>query len=432
MYCKKIDPKGFYSVLGVSQSATADEIKKAYRRKAIEKHPDQGGNSDEFAKINEAYSILSDASKRSMYDQYGSEGVSGQSGNSNSTSPEDIFAEFFSGQRQSRRETTPVTEDKSISISVSLADLYKGETKAVRIRRPAVCKSCMGHGAKTPKSKKLCHKCNGSGQETIVNQVGPGMVQQIMTTCRTCKGKGKTLKPEDACEHCQGEGYRQEEANVDVPLDSTVFHKDVIIVRAQAGCMPDATPGDLHVQIQVRNHPLYQRKGFDFITKRQISLAHALTGGEIPLTHVDGREIVIQTTPRDILNSGNVLLLRGEGMPRRDGTKGNLYVVLDLQMPHTLSMEHQKELKKILGEPSMKPPVASQQIRSPEIVPVLSEEFFENKSPEWAKIESTAGEISPGMEKISNDSYAHGQSAGRQRRRSSKTKGSRTQACETA
>ncbi|KNH09103.1 DnaJ domain-containinging protein, partial [Perkinsela sp. CCAP 1560/4] len=124
LYSRQGDTKDFYTLLGVSKTATPEEIKKAYRRKAIEKHPDQGGSSEEFTKINEAYSVLSDSSKRSMYDQYGSEGVSEQAGGgSPGFNPEDIFSQFFGGKQHARAPSAPMTEDKAISISVTLAEL---------------------------------------------------------------------------------------------------------------------------------------------------------------------------------------------------------------------------------------------------------------------------------------------------------------------
>ena len=429
-YASKEDPKDFYALLGVPRTATADEIKKAYRRKAIEKHPDQGGNSEEFAKINEAYSVLSDASKRSMYDQYGAEGVSDQGAGSPGFNPEDIFSQFFGGQnRQQAQPQEPVTEDKAISISVTLTELYKGESKSVRIRRPAVCMTCMGNGSTKVGAKKTCGKCHGSGQETIVNQVGPGMVQQFITTCRTCKGKGKSLRKEDACKVCSGEGFTQEQADVDIPLNSTIFAQDILVMRAKAGCMPGAAPGDLHVQIEVRSHPSFQRKGFDLITKRQISLVHALTGGDITLTHLDGREIVVRTTPREIINSGMILLVRGEGMPRNNGTNGNLYVIIEVQMPRTLSPTQQTELKKIFGDGPVNASAGSRQLRSPEVINLQKEEFFDNKSHEWTKIEATSGELAPGVEKVSKDTYGQGQHRGQRRRSRS---GGSSQQCQTA
>ena len=431
LYASRDDPKDFYKLLGISKTATADEIKKAYRRKAIEKHPDQGGNSEEFAKINEAYSILSDTSKRSMYDQYGAEGVSDQGAGSPGFNPEDIFSQFFGGQqRQQQAAAEPVTEDKAVSVSVTLTELYKGETKTVRIRRPAVCMTCMGNGSTKPGAKKMCGKCSGTGQETIVNQVGPGMVQQFITTCRTCKGKGKSLRREDACNTCNGEGFSQEAADVDVPLNSTVFPQDILLMRAKAGCIPGAAPGDLHVQVEVRSHPTFQRKGFDLITKRSISLVHALTGGDITLTHLDGREIVVRTTPRDILNSGMILLVRGEGMPRNNGTNGNLYVVLDLQIPRSLSPQQQTELKKIFGDSPVNTTAGSRHVRSPDVLSFQKEEFFENKSHEWTKIESSCAEIAPGVEKISREAYGQGQHMGGRRRRS--RGGGNAQQCQTA
>jgi len=255
-------------------------------------------------------------------------------------------------------------------------------------------------------------------------------MQQFITTCRTCKGSGKSLRKEDACTVCQGEGYKQEAADVEIPLTSTVFHKDIIILRAKAGCIPGAAPGDLHAQVEVRSHPTFQRKGFDLITKQKISLIHALTGGDLTLKHLDGREVVIRTTPRQILSSGAVLLIRGEGMPRNNGTRGNLYVVLDLQMPKNLNEKQQKALKEVFGEPTTAPNVASQQLRSPELITAQQEEFYENKSHEWAKIESSNSEIAPGVEKIAGDAYSEGQTGGRRRRGSSG--GQRTQQCQTA
>ena len=405
---KKSDQEDFYDLLGISRSASQDEIKKAYRKKAIEKHPDQGGSSEEFTKINEAYSVLSDASKRSMYDQYGREGLSESGGPGPGFDPNDIFSQFFGG-RSAGPEASPMTEDKAMSISVTLEDLYKGREKTVLIRRPAVCTKCMGAGSTKPGAKKKCGKCHGTGQETVVNHVGPGMVQQFITTCRTCHGQGQSLRREDACGSCKGEGFENVNADVPVPLDASVFHMDVIVLRSQAGCIPGASPGDLHVQVEVRKHPVFQRQGYDLLVKQKISLVHALTGGEFVISHLDGRKLVVKTTPHSVLSTGSVLLLRNEGMPRKNGTRGNLYVIVTVSMPTTLSAENRKELQKVLGTPShvKLETTHSSEVIVPDVVPSSAEDFVQNKQHEWSKAEASNEEISPGVEKVSSSTYGN-------------------------
>ena len=404
---KKGDDDDFYELLGVSRNAPQEEIKKAYRKKAIEKHPDQGGSSDEFSKINEAYSVLSDSQKRSIYDQYGREGLSeGSTGTPGGFDPNDIFGQFF-GDRGATRgpQASPMTEDKAISITVTLEDLYKGIERTVQIRRPSVCAPCMGNGSSKPGAKKKCGRCHGTGQETITNYVGPGMTQQFITQCRICDGQGKTLRKEDACTYCRGEGYRTVEANVDIPLDPSIFNMDVIVLRSQAGCIPGAAAGDLHVQVEVRNHPIFQRHGYDLLVRQTISLSHALTGGEFSITHLDGRKIIVKSLPHNIHASGSVILLREEGMPQKHNSRGNMYVLLQVAMPSHLTDENCRDLRRILGEPPVIPSEKSSRVVAPVNISLKADELIKNKTHEWRKLESVNHELAPGVEKVSNSAY---------------------------
>eukprot|EP00760_Papus_ankaliazontas_P030530 PhM_4_TR4882/c0_g1_i1/m.11035/K09503/DNAJA2; DnaJ homolog subfamily A member 2 len=417
-----------YKVLGVSRSASADEIKKAYRKLAMQKHPDQGGKSEEFAEINQAYEILGDAQKRQQYDQFGSAGMGGggfPGGGAGGRDPNDIFNEFFrgfggggGGRAAPERQGPPVTDDLAATLDVSLEELYNAKARELRFNRPTVCATCQGNGSTKPGAKKQCTRCNGAGQEMLTQQVGPGMVQQFMTTCRVCSGSGTSMRPEDACSSCRGKGYSSQPATVRINLNSNVFGGDVLLMSGEAGCLPGAVPGNLHVQINQRPHPVFERKGFDLIATKEVPLAEALTGYDFTLTHLDGRRLRLKAGPQQIVNTNSVLIVRGEGMTRSPTERGNLYVFTKVRMPNVLSAEQKEKIREILN---YKEPAAPENVTTtltPDLVPVTSEELLKNKRNEWETAERLSGNGQNGnFERVSQSSYQAGGGSGRRRGR---------------
>lgn len=369
----------FYEVLGVSKTATDAEIKKAYRKKAMETHPDRpGGNKDTFAKVGEAYECLSDASKRQMYDQYGAEaanmggmggpGGMGGMGGFGGRSAEDIFADFFRasgggggnpfggdmGGGQMRRQRV---SDIDTVVTCSLEELYTGVTKSIRVNRPSVCTGCKGSGSnKGKEGKKKCVNCNGSGREVQQIRMGPGMVQQLVQECRRCNGTGKTIATEDQCNTCRAEGFQMKSEELSIHIPAGIPDGATLVMRGMAGEIPDADPGDINIQIQMRPHAQFKRMGKDLVVNHTCTLSEALLGMELRLTMPDGRTVVATSPANSVLKANTVLSFPGLGMPSTREThgsgNGNLYINVNVKMPATLTNDQKTELEKILGAPS--------------------------------------------------------------------------------
>jgi DnaJ-class molecular chaperone len=332
------DKKDFYKILGVEKSASEADIKKAYRKKALELHPDRGGNKDDFAALSSAYEVLSDSKKRQVYDNYGADaaagsggmgGFPGGGGGFGGRSPEDIFADFFrqaggsggpfgdmggAGGRAAQRMRV---SDIETVVSCTLEEIYSGAHKTIRVTRPHVCASCKGSGSsKGEAGKKKCINCNGSGREVQQVRMGPGMVQQIVQDCRRCNGAGETIATEDQCRTCRTEGYTTKSEELSIQIPAGVPSEAVMVLRGMAGDMPNAEPGDIHVRIQVKPHAVFQRMGSDLVVQNHtVTLSEALLGMELRLTMPDGRTVVATSPANHILKPNAVLSVPGMGMP---------------------------------------------------------------------------------------------------------------------
>ena len=187
----------FYEILGVSKDADHATIKKAYRKLALQHHPDRGGDSEKFKQIGKAFEVLSDQEKRGMYDKFGEEGLEGGGG----AGAHDIFNMFFGGRQKEQKQKT---KNKVCNIQVPLEDFYRGRDINFEVNRKRVCKACTGSGLKQGAKKQKCKDCNGKGIKVKVVQIGPGMIQQMQTKCSTCNGEGIIINNSDKCKVCNG------------------------------------------------------------------------------------------------------------------------------------------------------------------------------------------------------------------------------------
>ena len=401
--------KDFYETLGVTKTANESEIKKAYRKKAMDYHPDRpGGNKDKFAALSEAYEVLSDTQKRQVYDQYGAEaatqqgpGGMGGMGGMGGRSPEDIFAEFFrsgagggmdpfggggggGGQKRMR------VADIDTTVTCSLEELFSGTTKTIRVQRPISCATCKGSGSsKGKEGKKTCAQCNGAGREVQQVRMGPGMVQQLVQDCRRCNGTGKTIAAEDVCKTCRSEGYSVKSEEMSIHIPAGVSDGNVMVMRGMAGDIPGAEPGDINVQIQMRPHSVFKRMGKDLIVNHTCSLSEALLGMEVRLTMPDGRTVVAASPENSVLKPNCVISLPGLGMPaakeQGGGSPGNLYVVVNVKMPNTLNKEQRAQIEATLGKPS-RDAGAPEGSRTPgKLLTQSFEELSRSKANDWAE-----------------------------------------------
>ena len=218
----------YYDILGVKPSASPEEIKKAYRKLALKYHPDKNPDEGEkFKLISQAYEVLSDPKKRDIYDQGGEQAIKeGGSGSPSFSSPMDIFDMFFGGGGRMTRER----RGKNVvhQLSVTLEDLYNGITKKLALQKNVICEKCEGIGGKKGSVEK-CPLCKGRGMQVHIQQIGPGMVQQIQTVCIECKGQGERINPKDRCENCSGAKVTREKKIIEVHVEKVSFRDEARI-----------------------------------------------------------------------------------------------------------------------------------------------------------------------------------------------------------
>ncbi|KAG8465859.1 hypothetical protein KFE25_005429 [Diacronema lutheri] len=329
----------YYETLGVGRDATDAQLKKAYRKLALEHHPDKGGSPDKFKQIAEAFSTLSDPQKRQIYDQYGKEGVrradaGGAPGAGVGPSAEEMFGMFFGGGWGGRPEEA---EDILAPLDLTLEDMFVGRSRSVRVERTRVCGECRGKGGKGGAEGRRCETCDGRGAVIRMRQLGAGMVQQLRTACPDCKGEGKVLKPSERCGACGGRKVTSEAATVAVPVPPGIEQGERIVLRGEGNAEPGLRPGDLVLVVRELAHATYRRQGPHLVAELDVSLREALGGFERPLRRLDGGTLRVRVSRGRLTSPGSVKRVRGEGMPVRagaaSGARGDLYVRLRVRLP---------------------------------------------------------------------------------------------------
>ena len=344
--------RDFYETLGVAKNATPEEIKKAYRKKARELHPDQNKDdpqaADAFKAVNEAHDVLKDEQKRAAYDRFGHEAIDGgmagggaraggaDFGNAFSDVFEDLFGDFMGGGR-ARQQRARRGADLRYNLSVTLEDAFNGKQAAIQVPGSITCDQCQGTGAEGGAQPQNCPTCQGHGK--VRAQQGFFTIER---TCPTCRGQGQIIK--DPCRNCQGEGQvRKERAlNVQVPQGVETGTRIRLAGEGESGPRGGAA-GDLYIFIDVAQHPIFERDGPNLHCRIPVPMTKAALGGEIEApTLDDGRTRV--KVPSGV-QSGKQLRLRGKGMPvlQRAGQFGDLYIELAVETPVNLT-RRQKEL----------------------------------------------------------------------------------------
>eukprot|EP01111_Echinosteliopsis_oligospora_P012607 TRINITY_DN433_c0_g1_i1.p1 TRINITY_DN433_c0_g1~~TRINITY_DN433_c0_g1_i1.p1 ORF type:complete len:441 (+),score=126.89 TRINITY_DN433_c0_g1_i1:96-1325(+) len=363
----------FYDLLGVSRDANDNEIKKQYRKLAMQYHPDKNpGNpeaAEKFKDISRAYEVLSDEEKREVYNQYGEEGLNGSGGGGFSS--EDIFSQFFGGgffggsrgggrgRPQQRRG-----EDIAHPLKVTLEELYKGKTTKLALQKNVVCVDCGGKGAKNPTSVKKCEGCRGQGIKVTLRQIAPGMVQQLQQTCPDCRGEGEIINAKDKCKKCEGHKTTQEKKVLEVYIDKGMKHGQKIVFAGEGDQAPDIIPGDIIVVLQQKEHAVFKRDGDDLLMEHTLTLQEALCGYEIYVNHLDDRVLRVRSQPGEVITPGEVKCITGEGMPgyKRPYEKGRLIIRFNVLFPKTLTPDAVKLLEKALPKPTLqRPPKAKEE-----------------------------------------------------------------------
>ncbi|KAK0410663.1 hypothetical protein QR680_005260 [Steinernema hermaphroditum] len=333
-----------YDALGVRPDASDDEIKKAYRKLAKEYHPDKNPNhGDKFKEISAAYEILSDPDKRETYDAHGLEGMNGGEGFSGADLFSNLFgggggghpfASFFGGGGGGGRPRRRKGQDTVHALKISLEEAYKGKTSKLQLSKKIVCDTCKGSGSKNG-SSQTCTGCRGQGRKMVMRQIGPGMVQQMVTTCDVCHGEGTMVPEKDKCKACSGNKTIQTKKVLEVNIRRGVNNNEKIVFAREGDQEPGVEPGDVIIVIQTKEHELFERKGENLYMEKTITLNEALTGFQFVIKHLDGRDVIVTGKPGDIIEPDSVRGILDEGMPipSAPDQRGILFVKFDVKFP---------------------------------------------------------------------------------------------------
>lgn len=343
--------KDYYSILGVSKTASEEEIKKAFRTLAHKYHPDKkGGDEKKFKEVSEAYAVLSDKKKRAEYDMYGKtfagggpqggadfdfsdfaragfEGFQGFGGQGVEFDLRDIFSEFFGGPSRARTRG----RDISIDIEISFREAVFGTERRVLIAKTGVCSSCSGTGAKKGTSLIPCAACNGKGEIRESRSTFFGSFTSART-CPRCHGRGEI--PETSCTICRGEGLVRREEEIHIVIPAGIENGEMIRMPGRGEAAHIGQSGDLYVKVHVKSDANFSRDGNNLVTTLSIKLTDALLGRQIKVRTLDGDETI--TIPAGI-SDGEIIRIRGKGVPHGRASRGDLLVRIHIEFPKRLS-----------------------------------------------------------------------------------------------
>lgn len=366
--------RDYYEVLGVEKSASADEIKKAYRKAAVKYHPDKNPGDKEaeekFKEAAEAYDVLSNEQKRARYDQFGHAGMEGGAGgygggfSGGGFTMEDIFRNFgdifgghfgggfggFGGGSSSRGRSVNRGSDLRVKVKLSLKEVAEGCTKKIKIAKQVACDQCGGSGAKDSHSHSTCPNCNGAGYtiETVNSFFGRAQTQRV---CPTCGGEGKVIT--SPCSKCRGEGVVRGEEVVEIRIPAGVAEGMQLSVSGKGNAARrGGINGDLLVVIEEEKNPELVRDGSDLLHNLKIPVTTAILGGEVEVPTIDSKAR-IKIAPGT--QAGKVLRLKGKGLPELNGYgRGDILAIVDVIIPTKLTSEEKKLLEKLSAQPNFK------------------------------------------------------------------------------
>jgi molecular chaperone DnaJ len=357
--------KNYYETLGVDKKASKDEIKKAFRKLAHQFHPDKnGGNADKFKEASEAYAVLSDDKKRAEYDTYGrtfSEAggfnpgagfnpsdfgfdFSGMGAEGMEFDLGDIFGQFFGGGRANNATRQKRGSDISIDVEVSFQEAVFGAERKVIISKTSLCDSCHGSGAEPGSALKTCPTCNGKGK---VHETRSSLLGTFSTvrTCSTCNGIGKI--PEVKCKKCHGLGVTKKQEEISIKIPAGINDGEMIRLGGAGEAVAGGTAGDLYIKIHVKKHPTFRKEGFNIVMDLNIKLSTALLGGEYDIQTLDGD---IKLKVPSGISFGEILRIKGKGVPIERGKRGDLLVKIHIQLPAKLSKSASKLIEDLKKE----------------------------------------------------------------------------------
>ncbi len=357
--------RDYYEVLGVSKTASADEIKKAFRKLAVKYHPDkENGDETKFKEANEAYEVLKDQQKRQRYDQFGHAGVGGAGGGQAGGNPfegfggfngqninfdfgdgglGDIFGQFFGGGNGGAQRGPRRGRDVEVSVTLSFEQAIFGTDESLSLTMDDECSHCKGTTVEPGYSMKTCPTCQGAGQQTRVMNTIFGQMQQAVT-CETCKGRGKV--PEKECSVCHGKGTERRKQDMTVKIPAGIDDGATIRLRERGEATLDGARGDLYVHVRVKAHRKFTREGDIILSEEHVSMIDAALGTEIDVETVDGN--IRMKVPAGT-QSGTDFKLSKHGVPHlRSDARGPHIVSVVVDTPTKLSKK-QKELLEQFG-----------------------------------------------------------------------------------
>lgn len=355
-------PRDYYEVLGVARNASAADIKKAFRAKAKELHPDTSSDPNaeaRFKELGEAYSVLSDEKKRQVYDTYGHEGLSsggyqsaGAGGGmgawdfmSDFQDLSDIFSAFFGGGVQRGRQRGPLRgDDLRVDLSLEFMDAVFGGKKEITVQHLASCGTCHGTGAQPNTGPTTCPNCGGAGQIRQTTQTMIGHFTQIVG-CARCHGTGRIIA--NPCDTCQGQGRVPETKTLSVTIPAGVDHGTRLRVAGEGDAGPQGgPPGDLYVVLMIQPHSNFLREGYDLLCRIPVTYTQLTLGDEVAIPLLQGHQKV--KIPAGTAN-GHRIVLRGEGVPfiNNPAQRGDLYLEVELQVPKVLPKAERQLLEQL-------------------------------------------------------------------------------------
>lgn len=367
------EKRDYYEVLGVSKTATPDEIKKAYRKKAIQYHPDKNPGDkaaeEKFKEAAEAYEVLSDPQKRQRYDQFGHAGMSGAGGFSGAgMSMEDIFSRFgdlfsgtgfgdffgggFGGQRGGQRVRRG--SDLRVKVRLTLEEIATGVDKKIKVKKLVPCQHCNGTGS-ADGNMETCSVCHGSGHVVKSQRSIFGMMQ-VQEPCSACHGEGKIIK--NKCTHCGGEGVSRDEEVISIHIPAGVMDGMQLTIQGKGNAAPHGgVNGDLLVLIEEAEHPELIRDGSDLVYNLLLSVPSATLGGQVEVPTLQGK---VKVTIQAGTQPGKVLRLRGKGLPSidqygRQYANGDLLINVGVYIPERLSKEEKKVMEQLADSENVRP-----------------------------------------------------------------------------
>ncbi len=359
--------KDYYKVLGVDKNASPEDVKKAFKKLAMQHHPDrQGGNEAKFKEINEAYQVLGDKDKRAKYDQFGSDfeqqggfggaggwedfmraARGGQQGGDFSFDFGDVFGDLFGmGGGRGRGREHSRGRDMQVDVQIDFKEAAFGVEREMTLRKQAGCEVCSGSGAEPGSKLETCHTCKGEGQVVQMQRTFLGAMQTV-ATCQTCNGRGKTA--EKKCKHCGGDGILAKSVAVKVKIPAGIDNGQSIRLTGHGEAAPHGgESGDLFVRVHVESSKQFERDGADVYTHLEINFPQAVLGDTVEVLTLDGPVKVVVPEGTE---AGQLIRLRGKGITHLGRTtRGDQYVRVKIRIPKKVSKSTKQALENLRKE----------------------------------------------------------------------------------